>query len=175
MPNFAKRHKKEDFDKLPEVISMKDFDLILKHTKKPKHRLAFKLAALCGLRISEVVNLKPENVDLKRNYIFIKSGKGDKDRYIPIPKPLKHDLKNLPVDRTPRCLELAIKRIAKTATGKDIHFHTLRHSAATFWLSQGMDIRQIQVLLGHSDLDTTMIYTHISMDDIERRFEEIWH
>jgi len=88
---------------------------ILKHTKKPGHRLAFKLGMLTGLRISEVVNLQPEDIDFERNYIFIREGKGKKDRYIPIPKPLLKDLKNLPVNLKVRALEYAIKRIAKKA------------------------------------------------------------
>jgi Site-specific recombinase XerD len=129
---------------------------------------------LCGLRVSEVVNLKLEDVDLERNYIFVRAGKGEKDRYIPIPKPLLKDLKKLPVNLKVRALEYAIKRTAIKAINKDIHFHTLRHSAATFWLSQGMDIRQIQVLLGHSSLNTTMIYTHVSLGDVEKKFEEIY-
>ena len=83
-------------NKLPQVITIEEFGEILKRTKKPKHRLAFKLGMLTGLRISEVVNLKPEDIDFERNYIFIKAGKGEKDRYIPIPKPLLKDLKNLP-------------------------------------------------------------------------------
>ena len=161
-------------NRLPEIITMKDFAKILKGTKKPKHRLAFKLAMLTGLRISEVVNLKPEDVDFERNYFFVRTGKGEKDRYIPIPKPLLKDLKNLPVNLKVRALEYAIKRIAKKAINKNIHFHTLRHSAATFWLSQKMDIRKIQVLLGHSSLNTTMIYTHVSLEDIEKNFEEIY-
>jgi len=161
-------------NRLPEVITIEDFGNILEHTEKPKHRLAFKLGMLAGLRVSEVINLKPKDIDLERNYIFIRGGKGNKDRYVPIPKPLLRDLKNLPIDQTTRALEKAIKRTAIKAINKDIHFHTLRHSAATFWLSQGMDMRQIQVLLGHSSLNTTMIYTHVSLSDVEKKFEEIW-
>jgi site-specific recombinase XerD len=160
--------------KLPQVISMEEFEEILKHTKKPEHRLAFKLAGLAGLRISEVVELKPEHVDLNRGYLLVKQGKGKKDRYVPIPKPLHRDLKFLPVGLTPRALELAIKRTSSRAIGTPIKFHTLRHSCATYWLSKGLDVRQVQVLLGHSRLDTTMIYTHVSMKDIERKFEELW-
>ena len=61
--------------KLPEVIPMEDFEQILKYTKKKKHRLAFKLGMLAGLRISEVVNLKSEDIDFERNYIFVRAGK----------------------------------------------------------------------------------------------------
>ena len=161
-------------NKLPSVITIDDFNKILKFTKKQKHRLAFKLGFLAGLRVSEGVNLIKEDIDYNRNYIFVKSGKGKKDRYIPIAKPLKKDLRYLPVDLSIIALQKAIKRTAIKAINKDIHFHTLRHSAATFWLSKGMDIRQIQVLLGHSRLDTTMIYTHVNLEDIEEKFEEIW-
>jgi site-specific recombinase XerD len=160
--------------KLPQVSSMEEFEEILKHTKKPKHRLAFKLAGLAGLRISEAVELKSEHIDLNRSYLLVKQGKGKKDRYVPIPKPLRRDLRFLPVGLTSRALELAIKRTSSKAIGRPIKFHTLRHSCATYWLSKGLDIRQVQVLLGHSRLDTTMIYTHVSMKDIERKFEELW-
>ena len=160
--------------KLPEVITINDFNLILKCTKKQKHRLAFKLGFLAGLRVSEVVKLGKEDVDLNRNYIFVKAGKGKKDRYIPIPKPLERDLKYLPVGLKQITLQKAINRISEKAINKRIHFHTLRHSCATLWLSKGLNIRQVQVLLGHSRLDTTMIYTHVNLEDIEKKFEEIW-
>jgi integrase len=173
-PSFPMKNSTFYEKKLPEVIGLAEFNQILKQTKKPKHRLAFKLAFLCGLRISEVIELRPEHVDLERNYLLVKQGKGKKDRYVPIPKPLRRDLKFLPIGLTSRALELAIKRTSSKAIGTPIKFHTLRHSCATYWLSKGLDIRQVQVLLGHSRLDTTMIYTHVSMKDIERKFEELW-
>jgi Site-specific recombinase XerD len=160
-------------NRLPEVITTKEFNQILKHTHKHKERLAFKLAGLAGLRISEVLNLKPEDIDLERGYIFIRSGKGKKDRYVVIQESFLKDLKHLPVDIPKRTLQRHFKNIAREAINKDIHFHTLRHSAATSWLDQGFNIREVQVMLGHSSLNTTAIYTHISMNEIKRKFEMI--
>jgi len=169
---FGKSRK--SYNKLPEVISLAEFEEILKKTRKFSHRLAFKLAFFCCLRISEVVCLRPDDVDKNRGYIFIRQGKGNKDRYVPIAKPLMKDLKNLPVSSGYRALEKAINRISEKAIGKRICFHTLRHSGATFYLNKNMNIRQLQLLLGHASLASTMIYTHVNPTDLRNKFKEIW-
>lgn len=161
-------------NKLPEVITEEDYLKIIKATKKQDHKLAFSLAFFCGLRVSEVVKLQKADVDLDRGMLFIRQAKGSKDRYVPIPPPLRTRLKELPISCGIRALELAINRISLAAINRKIKFHTLRHSAATLYLSKGMNIRQVQQLLGHSRLDTTMIYTHVSPDDIKSKMEEIW-
>lgn len=165
---------KKMYNNLPEVITLEEFEKILKKTRKFNHRLAFKLAFFCCLRISEVLNLKPGDIDKNRGYIFIRKGKGNKDRYVPIAQPLMKDLKNLPVLVGYRALERAINRISEKAIGRRIRFHTLRHSGATFYLNQNMNIRQVQLLLGHASLSSTMIYTHVNPSDLRKKFEEIW-
>lgn len=160
--------------RLPEVINEPDFMKLLKACKNEKHKLAFSLAFFCGLRVSEVTKLKPEDVDLGRGMLFIREAKGKKDRYVPIPPPLIKGLKHLPVGVGDRALQIAINKLGLEVLGKKHHFHTLRHSSATLYLSRGMNIRQVQQLLGHSRLDTTMIYTHVSPDDVKAKMEEIW-
>jgi integrase len=149
--------------KLPVIIDLEGFNRLLKGVSKPWHRLAYKLGFLCCLRVSEVVKLLPGDVDGGRQMLFIRNAKGGKDRYVPIPKPIsiKELRDNLPIRCGVRALEIAFKKAGKASLGKDLHFHTLRHSGATYYLSQGMNIREIQNLLGHSRLDTTMIYTHV--------------
>jgi len=71
-------------------------------------------------------------------------------------------------------LQTAINRLSERILGKRIHMHTLRHSAATYYLSQGMNIREVQQLLGHSNIQTTQIYTHVTTDDIKKKMDEIW-
>ena len=151
--------------RLPEVINEEEFFKILKETKKEKHKLAFGLAFFCGLRISEVCKLQQEDIDLNRNMLFVRQSKGGKDRYVPIPPPLRTKLKGVPISLTPRCLELALHRISKKVLGKGTRFHSLRHSAATLYLSRGMNIREVQQLLGHSRLDTTGIYTKANPEE----------
>jgi len=173
MPNFAKSNNLEK-RKVPQTISMKEFEEILRGTKKPKHRLAFKLAFMAGLRISEVINLRKEDVNFERDYIFIRGSKGKKDRYVPIPEPLRKDLKKLPIGLTPRALKKALKRIALKTIGKEIHFLTLRHSTVDLMLDHGIHIRWIQLLLGYSSIRTPAIYTHVSLEDLQEEFRRKW-
>ena len=170
--------RKSRKNSLPEVITLEDFQRILRGTKKKVHRIAFQLAFFCGLRISEVIKLQPDDIDFNRNTIFIRAGKGKKDRYVPIPKNFKNTLKRnislFPIPVGIRALQRAINRISMKTIGRRIHFHTLRHSCATHYLSNGMNLREVQILLGHSRIDTTQIYTHISIDDLKHKMDEIW-
>lgn len=161
--------------KLPTVMSLEEFNQLLKVTKEKHHRLSFKLGFLCGLRVSEIVNLQPNDVDRGRRMLFIRQGKGNKDRYVPYPSPLNRDLNKLPIPCGIRALQIAFKRsLARSGITKDLHFHHLRHSAATYYLDRGMDVTYVQQLLGHSRIDTTMIYTHVSPESVQNKMEEIW-
>jgi integrase/recombinase XerD len=159
---------------IPETISEEDLIKILNATKQNNHKLAYLLGFYQALRISEVVNLLPENIDKQQHIIKIKQGKGSKDRNIVIIKPLKlketavlSALNKLPVGIKINALQKSFKKIAKAVLGKDLHFHTLRHSGATWLLNKKKwDIRQVQQFLGHSKLQTTEIYCHVSPQDL---------
>lgn len=130
-----------------------------------------------GLRVSEVVELKVEDVDFDRNMVKISSAKGNKDRYVMLPKELESGLKNFIELEQPkkyvfsgRGEKYTIKTVQKifenaarkAGIRKKASCHTLRHSFATHLLEGGVDVRYIQSLLGHSRLATTQIYTHVA-------------
>ena len=156
--------------KLPKTISESEFLEGLKKVKNPKHKLAFMLGFYECMRVSEVVNLQPEHIDRARGFLHILAGKGNKDRDIPIMKPIEAGLKHIPIGIGSRALQKQIKNY-----WPELHFHSLRHSGATMYLNdKKRDIRQIQQLLGHSRLDTTQIYTHISPTQLKDAFAEVW-
>ncbi len=160
--------------KIPEVISEEDLIRILQQTDTPHHKLAYTIAFYQSLRVSEVVSLRKEHIDKQAHIIHIKKAKGNKDRDIPIVKPLKinpnsyiYGLNKLPVGIGVRALQIAFKKKAKDVLNKDLHFHCLRHSGATWLLNKKKwDIRQVQKFLGHSKLQTTEIYTHVNPQDL---------
>lgn len=161
--------------KIPETITEKELISIV-NTKgiKNNHKLAFLLGFYQSMRVSEVINLRPEHINKQQHIIMIKQGKGKKDRNIPIIKPLLlnqstmiYSLNRLPINIGVRALEKAIKKYGKEIIKKEIHFHTLRHSGATWLLNKKRwDIRQVQRFLGHSKIQTTEIYTHVNPQDL---------
>ena len=164
--------------KLPTILSEDSFDLIMKNTKMKHHRLAFKIAFLCGLRISEIINLQLQDFDKQRRLIFVKQGKGGKDRYVPYPiKFIKESEINnhIPIKCGVRALEKAFKRRCVALLNRnDLHFHNLRHSFATNLLNKGVPITDVQFWLGHSRLTTTAIYLKVSPDMALKRYEDLW-
>lgn len=158
--------------KLPDTITEQEFKEILKKTRLKNHKIAFVLGFYQCMRVSEIVKLKKENVDVNRGFIHIKQAKGSKDRDIPIMNETIRYLRYVPVGIGPRALQRAIRRVAKRSINKSIKFHTLRHSGATYYLNERkIDIRNIQGLLGHSRLDTTQLYTHISPESLKKAFQ----
>jgi len=160
--------------KIPETISEEEFIKVLRTTKKRHHRLAFILGFYGCMRVSEIVNLQPENIDRGQKIIRIKSGKGNKDRNIPIPPQAVRGLSHLPIKCGVRALEYAIKRVSAKILRRAIHFHVLRHSGASHYLNKKKwDLRSVQILLGHSRVTTTQIYTHVKPEQlVERMWEE---
>jgi len=161
--------------KIPETISEKELIKIVTAPKiKKNHKSAFIISFYLCLRVSEIVKLLSENVDKGKHIVHILQAKGKKDRDIVIVKPLLLTTKTIfqALDRLPvgcgvRALEKAFKRYAKKVLGRNLHYHCLRHSGATWLLNEkGWDIRKIQQHLGHSKLATTEIYTHVGCKDL---------
>ena len=153
--------------RVPETITEEELQKILKGVKNKTRRLAFSLGFYQAMRISEVVNLQPEHIDLNRRLIKIKLGKGGKDRNIPIAPEVMKGLKYLPVKVGIRALQISFKGYAQKILKRDLHFHSLRHSGATHYLKvKGWNMRVVQNFLGHANISTTEIYTKVVDDDL---------
>lgn len=151
-------------------MTEKEFLTNLKNVKKSYVKIGFMLGFYQCMRISEVVLLKQEDIDYERNYIHIRQSKGSKDRMVPIMQPVKRGLKHVPIGIGIRALQIQFKKYYP-----QFHFHTLRHSGASYYLNEkGIDIRYIQQLLGHSRLDTTQIYTHVTPQNLKIKFDDLW-
>lgn len=169
--------------KLPIVLSKKEIKDLIEKTENVKHRLLIELLYSTGLRLSECINLKYSDLDINESIGWVRNGKGSKDRILILSEIFKKDLMEYKGwhgsdeyifsvcgrKMSPRGIQHAIKNSAKRAgIEKSVHVHTLRHSFATHLLENGVDIRKIQQLLGHSDLATTQIYTQVSSDEIKK-------
>lgn len=174
---------------LPKVLSVKEIDNILANCNSPLETAIVELLYSGGLRVSELIHLKLNDVNLKSKYLICK-GKGNKERLVPIGNRAKYALevylnsidnmyntsensylftnnKNKPLDR--QDVWRLIKNISKNLD-KSVSPHTLRHSFATHMLENGADLRTVQELLGHSDISTTQIYTQVS----KKRLKEVY-
>ncbi len=173
--------------KLPQVLTMPEVWKIICSTNNPKHRLILMTTYSAGLRVSETIHLKAENIDSKAMLIKVE-GKGQKQRYSLLSKKLLIELRAyyrqyrphtylfpssfkkkkdqpLTYESVRNIYENARK---KAAVKKGAGIHTLRHSFATHLLEAGYDIRKIQVLMGHTRLTTTMIYLHVSRQTLSQ-------
>lgn len=163
---------------LPTVLSRSEVAKILESPKNTKHKLLLSLAYGEGLRVSEVIGLKVQDLDFEELTVHIKQAKGQKDRISVMPTSLIDGLKNLIAGKNKNGLVFASERggILTTRTAqkvfenalrdsgikKDVTFHSLRHSFATHLLENGTDVRFVQELLGHQNIRTTQIYTHVT-------------
>lgn len=175
---FAKRSQK-----LPVVLSRQEIKELLEAIKNLKHKLMVALAYGAGLRISELVNLKIKDISLEELTIHLKNAKGKKDRITIFPASIKNDLRDVmlvkPADdyvfaseRGGKLTERAGQKVfenalRKSGIKKDATFHSLRHSFATHLLENGVDVRYVQELLGHSNIRTTQIYTQVTNPTIK--------
>jgi integrase/recombinase XerD len=169
---------------LPSVLSKKEIKAILENTGNLKHKCILELIYSAGLRRSEVLNLQPGDIDSNRMRIKIRGGKGKKDRYSLLSQSVLSDLRIYFKAFNPTewlfggqnggkysssSLAKVLKNSAsKAGIKKRVHIHMLRHSFATHLLEQGTNLRIIQELLGHEDIKTTEIYTHISNLEIDK-------
>jgi len=166
--------KKES--KLPKVISKEKIKSMVNSCENLKHKLIIKFLYSSGLRLSELLNLKRNDIDFDNNLILVRQGKGAKDRMTLLSPSLKDDLLKYYSNhefktnyvfegRNGKYSKKSVQKILERLGNKirtKIHPHMLRHSFATHLLEQGTDLRYIQKLLGHSSSTTTEIYTHVA-------------
>ena len=171
--------------KMPVVLGREEVLRLIGVIRNPKHALLIMLTYSAGLRVSEIVSLKPEDIDMERGMIHIRSAKGSKDRYTTLSAYAMEALKNYyrvykpkvwvfpnyheEEHLTTRTAEKILEKASENAgINKHISIHSLRHSFATHLLEDGTDLRYVQELLGHSSPNTTMIYTHVTKTDLKR-------
>ncbi|HOT88520.1 MAG TPA: tyrosine-type recombinase/integrase [Bacteroidales bacterium] len=171
--------------KLPNVLSKEEVKLIVEAPTNTKHRAMLSLIYACGLRRSELLNLKSKDVDSKRHLLIIRNAKGYKDRVVPISEKLIEMLRDYYKAYKPKIWlfegqkigeqysEESLAKVLKNALTlcnikKPVTLHWLRHSYATHLLESGTDLRYIQELLGHKSSKTTEIYTHVSQKSIQQ-------
>ena len=158
---------------LPKVIDTSYLVETITNIENLKHKAILMIGFSCGLRVSEVVNLKMDCIYRDRMMILIKNAKGNKDRYVVMSTNLLHTLEEYarqykPVEylfngqSKPQYTKSSCNKIVKRYLGDSYHYHQLRHSNATALLEAGTDISIIQKLLGHKNIETTQIYTHVS-------------
>jgi len=176
-------------DKLPKILTESEASALLNEPNRryyspERDYIAMQLMYNAGLRVGEVVALKPEHIDLLNGQIEVREGKGGKDRIVPALNGLPDDLGDwmdrrpesewlLPTSKgtqtTTQHLRRSVKRYAEKAGIEEIERvspHTLRHTFATDLLEYCGNIRKVQKALGHSDISTTMIYTHVTDADL---------
>jgi len=167
---------------LPSVLSQEEVLRIIQYTQNIKHRAILTLLYSCGLRIGELINLKLIDFHIDRKQLIVKKGKGRKDRYVSLADSFLPLLSNYYHSYKPTIYfvegqnggkysaesirSFLRKSCKKAGIRKPVTPHTLRHSYATHLLENGVDLRYIQTLLGHSKPETTMIYTHVQRKDL---------
>ena len=164
--------------KLPLVLTKEEVKKLFNAINNKKHRLMIRLMYAAGLRVSELLNLKINDLEISKSYGYVRKGKGNKDRIFIIADALKDDLTKLIGSKKLNELEYLFtnnkktkynistpRMIIKKATGeaginKKISCHTLRHSFATHLIENGYSIAEVQALLGHKSPETTFVYVH---------------
>jgi integrase/recombinase XerD len=169
---------------LPNVLSKEEIKQILNAHTNIKHKAMLCLIYSCGLRRSELLSLKPNDIDSKRNLVIIRQAKGKKDRIAPLsvgvlallrdyylqyrPKEWLFEGQNHNSPYDERSLANVLKQaLQKAKITKPVSLHWLRHSYATHLLESGTDLRYIQEILGHKSSRTTEIYTHVSTKSLQ--------
>lgn len=169
---------------LPEVLSTQEIRMIIENTENLKYKAIFSLIYSTGIRLGEATKLKIAHVNKFDKSIFIKNGKGKKDRYVILSENILELLRTYFKEFRPKTYlfeddydlepinERSIQRVFAAVVKhckikKQVGIHTLRHSFATHLLETGTDIRYIQELLGHADIKTTMRYTHVRSEALK--------
>ena len=156
---------------LPKVPNKNEVLELFSKAKNIRNKMLLETIYYMGLRVSEAINIKYEDIDLSEGgFITIRQGKGGRDRLIPIPKTFYNDLnmwlklqkfnsedKLFPISR------VQVHNIIKSIN-PEIHAHSLRHAYGTFLYEKTGDLRAVQEMLGHKNLETSRIYTHLSKE-----------
>lgn len=170
--------------KLPVVLTKEEIKKLFSDIENDKHRLMVELMYSSGMRVSELIHLCVKDLDLEKNYGFVRFGKGNKDRIFIIAQSLKERIKRLIEEEklipdnylfcsnrdkcySPRSIQMIIKNAVKKAKiGKMVSCHTLRHSFATHLIENGYSVSEVQSLLGHKSPETTFIYLHVASPEM---------
>ncbi len=176
-------YPKRKVNKLPTFFSQEEVRNLLNATENLKHKAILTTIYSCGLRLSELINLKITDIKSESDLLLIRQSKGNKDRIVALPDKLLELLREYykvyqPKDflfegtkgnqYSERSVQLILKNaMSKAGVLSKGSVHTLRHSYATHLIKSGIDVRVVQELLGHNDIRTTMIYTHIT--DIDKK------
>jgi integrase/recombinase XerD len=172
-------------NKLPVVLSREEVGRLLGCLRRPHYRVCLSTIYACGLRLQEGLHLQPTDIDSSRMVLYVRCGKRGKDRYVPLPQQTLKLLRAYWVTHRHRewlfpgggGVSTALKpldtrgvqkafraALAESGINKAATVHTLRHSWATHLLEAGINLRLIQVWLGHKSLSTTAIYTHLTVE-----------
>ncbi len=169
--------KPKKYSTLPKVLSKSEIKILLNNISNSKHRFMIEFLYSTGLRLSEFINVKRVDIESDRNLVKVCLGKGKKDRYTLLSGAIKKHLVKYLCDtefktkylfetnRHEKYSKRTIQKIIKDCSkvlNKKVTTHMFRHSFATHLLESGVDVRIIQKLLGHSSLETTMIYTRVA-------------
>ena len=178
---------------LPVVLNQREIKQLLRTPKLLKHRLVLAMLYGCGLRNFELRNLQRRDLDFDRMMLHVRQGKGRKDRYVPLSKMQVRGLQRYFLaenpdtwcftgnDKSGRPRRISsqgvqwIVREARRHSGiqKEITAHILRHSYATHLLEMGLDIMSVKDLLGHADIQTTLIYLHVAQSGRQKPFSPL--
>ena len=179
--------------RLPIVLSRDEMWSLLDLVRRPKPHMCLILMYTCGLRVSEAVNLRIDDIDSKRMVVWARNTKGHRDRSVPLPTqtltqlrlywrqhrpstrlfPSKYTTRAITTNCVQRCLKATLRQ---SNIKKNVGCHTLRHSYATHLLEAGVHLRVIQALLGHKRITSTFVYMHLTqstMVNVQKKINEI--
>jgi integrase/recombinase XerD len=178
--------------KVPDYLMSDEVSIILKNCRNLRERLVVKLLVYTGIRVSELCSIRIQDIDLNNKTLKIRNGKGDKDRLVVFSEKVVPDLKLylmdvrdkkpksdflFPTSKSKRISPVTIERLVRvivkrSGITKKVTPHTFRHTFATSLLRNGADLRIIQILLGHSSISTTQIYTHVDDRALKMGYEK---